>query len=62
MSINLFPWTSMIDKEDSMPMYAIALCADAIVWGLMVAFCWLWIPMLVIYLTTKLMMKNKEAK
>ena len=62
MRINLFPWTSMLDKGDALPTCAIALCADAIVWGLTVAFCWLWIPMLVIYMTTVKLMKNKEEK
>lgn len=54
MSINLFPWTSMLDNDDALPIYALALCADTIVWGFVIAFCWLWIPMFVIYLTTKL--------
>ena len=54
MSINLFPCTSLLDNDDALPIYARALCVDAMVWGLAVAFCWLWIPMLMIYLTMKL--------
>ena len=51
----LLPWSYMYfyDGDEISVMFVLAVAADAVTWFLAIAFCWLWLPMLLLYLGAK---------